>query len=286
MIHIPVMVNEVIKCLEVKEGKIYVDATIGEGGHARAILEKGGYLIGIDQDEKIINEAINNLKEFKERIIKIIQENFRNIKDILKTLSINRVDGILYDLGLSLYQIEDKERGFSFQKPGPLDMRYSKKTTLRAYDLVNELDEKELAWIIKEYGQEKYAPLIAKAIVKERPILDTLHLASIISKTVKERRKIHPATKTFQALRIAVNDELNALKESLSELPWLLKEKGRAVIITFHSLEDNIVKNNFRQLQEINNFKILNKKPIIPSKKEILSNPRARSAKLRCIIKK
>lgn len=279
--HLPVMVNEVLGLLDVKEGKWYVDCTIGGGGHSQYILSKGGFVMGIDQDIEVLELAKEHLREWKERVI-LKKGNFRNVKKILKKEGISNVSGFLYDLGLSSYQIEDSKRGFSFMKEGPLDMRMDKTIKINAGLIVNKAPEKELTRIIKEYGEEPRAGSIAKRIVSNRPIVTTTQLASLIKKVYCGKRgRIDPSTKTFQALRIAVNDELNSLKESLEQILPFLEKGGRVVVLSFHSLEDRIVKERFKGWKEEGGFDILTKKPIRPSLSEIKENPRARSAKLR-----
>lgn len=283
--HIPVMANEVLELLEVKEDKWYVDCTIGGGGHSQHILSKGARVIGIDQDTEVLKLAKDQLKEWKERVV-FKNGNFRNVKRILKKEGVSSVSGFLYDLGLSSEQIEDSKRGFSFMKKGPLDMRMDKSLKMDAGFIVNRARENELTKIIKEYGEEPKARSIAKRIVSNRPIVTTTQLASLIKKVYCGKRgKIDPSTKTFQALRIAVNDELNSLKESLEQILPFLEKGGRVVVLSFHSLEDRIVKEKFKGWKDEGIFNILTKKPIRPAQEEIKKNPRARSAKLRGGIK-
>jgi 16S rRNA (cytosine1402-N4)-methyltransferase len=296
--HIPVLVEEVVMLLRCESGRTYVDATLGGGGHAMEILkrtEPDGMVIGLDWDEEAIAEARKALMPIGERV-KIFRENFVHLPQLLKTLKIKEVDGILIDLGLSSFQLERGERGFSFRKGGPLDMRMDQRMDRTAAYLVNHLSPEELEDILFKYGNERWAKRIAKAIVQERdqgPIETTQALGKIVYQTIPRRfhsRKIDPATKTFQAFRIKVNDELENLRKIL-ETGWaLLKKGGRMCVISFHSLEDRMVKETFRKLEKGGTdglnpeavMWVLTKKPIIPSEEEQRKNPRSRSAKLRC----
>ena len=305
--HIPVLLKEVLKALRCQVPGIYVDCTVGAGGHTRAILaaSPGNRVIGIDRDEEVLRIAKENLKEFGDRIT-LIHDNFVNIDSILHGMGIRKVDGILFDLGVSSIQLESPERGFSFQKEGPLDMRMDKRESTTAADLVNHLSRKDLEDLFYKYGEERWARRIAMVIVRERnrhPITTTKDLVDIVMKAVPEpykHRKIHPATKVFQALRIAVNKELDDLKEALIKAISLLKKGGRLCVISFHSLEDRIVKHTFKDLAKgcicpphvpfcvcgrKKMVSILTPKPIIPQPEEIQLNPRARSAKMRCLEK-
>jgi len=291
-IHIPVLKERVLEYLNPQPNENFIDATINGGGHAFAILEKtgpNGKLLGIEWDEEIfknLKAKFENTK-LKERII-IVNDNFKNLKKIIEKENFQNPNGIIFDLGFSSWHIEKSKRGFSFMKDEILDMRYDKKSDLRAIDILNKWQERDIEKILREYGEEKYSKKIAKAIVEERrkkPILKTSELSCLVEKIVRKRGKIHPSTKTFQALRIAVNQELENLKEVLPQAIEVLKSKGRLVIISFHSLEDRIVKNFFKEKAKEGVIEILTKKPIIPSKKEIKENPRSRSAKLRAIKK-
>mgnify|MGYP005854793629 CR=1 FL=1 len=285
--HIPVMVEEVMTILRCEPGRTYVDATLGGGGHASEILRRSspdGVLIGIEWDEDALSEARDTLMPFGDRV-KIVRENFIHLPDLMKTDS---VDGILLDLGLSTIQLEKGERGFSFKEEGPLDMRMDKRTSESAADLVNHLSSEELEYILYHYGEERWAKKIARAIVQERerePVATTQALRKIICRTIPRRfhsRRIDPATRTFQALSIRVNDELENLKEIL-KVGWeVLKRGGRMCVISFHSLEDRMVKETFRKLEKEGEIHVLTKKPVTPSEKERRENPRSRSAKLRC----
>jgi 16S rRNA (cytosine1402-N4)-methyltransferase len=278
--HIPVLLKEVIGYLNPSQGKIYIDGTIGGGGHAREILRMilpEGKLIGIDLDEEALKVAEDNLKEFSEGLI-LRKGNYSGMKEILKGLGIDKVDGILLDLGMSSLQL-GAGRGFSFDDLGPLDMRMDRSVKLTAADVVNRFPEKKLAEIIEEYGEERRAKRIAKAIVKARPIGSPRELAQLINSiSPKGHKRIHPATKTFQALRIFVNDELNSLSRAIEDGAEILNIGGRFCVISFHSLEDRIVKDCFKQIEGL---RVLTKKPLIPRIEEIKENPRARSAKLR-----
>ncbi|MCK5533550.1 16S rRNA (cytosine(1402)-N(4))-methyltransferase RsmH [bacterium] len=301
--HNPVLLNEVIEFLNCKEGGVYVDCTLGLGGHAQEILKKigsSGKLVGIDCDEDAINLAKKKLVRYKDNII-YVRDNFYNLRKIIKEKKITKVDGILFDFGVSSFQIENSERGFSFKRKGYLDMRMDKRVPFIAKDIVNNFTRKQIETIIYRYGEEKYASLIAKNIVKTRQneqIVTTEQLVNVIKQAIpyKFYSKIHLATKTFQALRIEVNKELENIEQGLSQAVEFLKKGGRIAAISFHSLEDRIVKNKFREFSGVCScpeeipvcvcgrkkiLNILTKKPILPTKKEIQINPRARSAKLR-----
>lgn len=288
--HIPVLLKETIDFLGPKPGGKFIDCTLGLGGHSRRILERispDGELLALEVDEQVLTQSQKELSRFKDKVF-FINDNFRNLKNVAYSHNFLKIDGILLDLGVSSTQLEDAARGFSFRKDGPLDMRMSKKQEVKASDLVNNLKEEELARIFYEYGEERFSRVIAYRIVKEREkklILRTLELAEIISKAilpkVRFKMKIHPATRVFQALRIAVNDELENLKEVLPQAVELLNTGGRIVVISFHSLEDRIVKNYFKGQEKEGKLKILTKKPVTPQEDEIKLNPRCRSAKLR-----
>jgi 16S rRNA (cytosine1402-N4)-methyltransferase len=284
--HIPVMCKEVIENLRLKSGNTVVDCTIGCGGYAQAILKEigpKGKLIGLDRDRQALAIAEDRLTRFSNCVF--IQDNFRNINQIFEKLEITRVDGMVFDLGVSSLQLETAERGFSMRLDAPLDMRMDRNLRLSAFDLVNFLPEVSLSEILKKYGQERWHNRIARAIVKERKnsmIVSTKQLADLVKRITPVRHaKIHPATRTFQALRIAVNDELEALREGLHKVVNYLNPGARICIVSFHSLEDRIVKHQFRTWAQEGKFKIITKKPITPTKEEISQNPRARSAKLR-----
>lgn len=292
IVHIPVLIDEVIKSLKPGRGGIFVDCTLGEGGHAEEILRLSspdGLLIGIDQDVDALRSARERLKKYGERV-KIVHDNFKNINKILEGRGIDGLDGILFDLGVSTSQLMNPFRGFSFRTDGPLDMRMDRVGDITAESLVNGLSEEELVKIIREFGEERYALKIANAIVRERKkerITSTLQLAEIIRYAIPRSRvyaRIDPATRTFQALRIAVNDELEILRKAVVDASAMLRPGGRICIITFHSLEDRIVKHTFRKLSKGDGkqiLKIITGRPIRPTLMEQESNPRSRSAKLR-----
>ncbi|HYA13773.1 MAG TPA: 16S rRNA (cytosine(1402)-N(4))-methyltransferase RsmH [Syntrophales bacterium] len=302
--HTPVMQREVVESLHLRTGGIYVDGTVGGGGHALEILHgtsPDGLLIGIDVDDDALLESEERLKTFGNRKI-IVKGNFADIDTILDKLNIKEIDGILLDLGVSAHQLKMAERGFSFSLNAALDMRMDRSHGLSAYDIINTFPEKELAKIIKDYGEEIMAERIVKTISDRRkvtPIKTTADLAAIIARAVPSRfksKRIHPATKTFQAIRIYVNSELLNLHKAVDRGVDVLKKSGRFSIISFHSLEDRIIKNCFRSWEKgcicppdipvctchrSAKLKVLTKKPVTPSASEIESNPRARSAKLR-----
>lgn len=286
--HQPVLLNEVIEYLNVKEGGRYIDTTVGGGGHAERIIQKGGRLLGIDCDPEAVEFAKKRLeKDCPGAFWKIVQGNFANLSEIAQEHGFTQVNGILFDLGVSSHQLEAPERGFSFQEEGPLDMRMDPDLAVTAADLVNALSRNELNALFTRLGEEKRARAIADALVRARclkKIQTTDQLANIVVEIYGGRRKVHgrhPATKVFQALRIAVNDELNNLKEGLLQAEKLLRPSGRLVIISFHGLEDRIVKNFFKEKSRAGRLEIMTKKPIRPTEKEMDFNPRSRSAKLR-----
>ncbi len=292
-IHVPVLANEVLAWLEPKDRGVYIDGTLGGGGHAEAILSASsptGRLLGLDADPAAIAWVSGRLRSFGNRAV-LVHSNFRYLAAVAEKVDISKVDGILLDLGLSSFQLSAR-RGFSFQGDALLDMRFDPTQPVSAADLVNNLPEKELADLIYRYGEERRSRRIAKAIVQNRPLHRADELAQVVLKAVgrSPKQRIHPATRTFQALRIAVNDELGALEAVLPQAVDLLKPGGRLVVISFHSLEDRIVKWFFRREagQDDNlamntpmRLRILTKKPIIAKAAEIALNPRSRSAKLR-----
>lgn len=304
--HIPVLKNETIELLNIKPNGIYVDGTIGGAGHSKAIQEKAkiAKLIGIDQDIEALETAKKNLAEFGNTVF--INDNFRNIDAILGGLNIQAVDGILVDIGVSSYQIDSAERGFSFRFDAKLDMRMSRENDFSAFELVNEYSEEELTRVIRDYGEEKFAKSIARHIVKareEKPIETTKELEKIILSSVpryKGQDGKSNVQRTFQAIRIEVNAELDALKEFIDKAVSLLKPKGRLAIISFHSLEDRIVKQKFKELAtgcicppdfpicvcgHKPVVKLITKHPVEATKEELLINPRSAPAKLRVIEK-
>jgi 16S rRNA (cytosine1402-N4)-methyltransferase len=285
--HIPVLVEEVMTFLRCEPGRTYVDATLGGGGHASEILKRtapDGVVIGMEWDEEALSEARNTLMPFGDRV-KIFRENFIHLPDLMKAES---ADGILLDLGLSSIHLEKEERGFSFKGEGPLDMRMDQRMNHTAAHLINRLSSEDLEYTLSHYGEERWAKRIARAIVQERerdPIRTTQTLRKIVHRAIPRRfhfRRIDPATRTFQAFRIRVNEELDNLGKIL-ETGWkILKRGGRICIISFHSLEDRMVKETFRRLEKQGEMRILTKKPVTPSEEEQTRNPRSRSAKLRC----
>lgn len=301
--HVPVLLKEAIAGLNIRSDGIYLDGTLGGAGHSLEIAKMltTGKLIGIDQDMNAIKKAKEVLKDYSSKTI-FVHDNYVNIKKILKDLDIEKVDGILLDIGVSSHQLDQEERGFSYNKNAPLDMRMDKTNSFTAWDVVNKYSQKELEKILWDYGEERWAKRIAEFIVNERKLKSidtTFDLVDIIKKAIPKKVRMeghHPAKKTFQAIRIEVNQELDVLKRSIPIMSKSLNSSGRLCIITFHSLEDRIVKEEFKELykecicppefpicvcdkkREIN---IITKKPIVPSKEEIEKNPRARSAKLR-----
>lgn len=286
--HKSVLVQETLEYLKCEDKKVILDCTVGGAGHAKEILKRlppGGRLIGIDADKKALEIAEENLKDFEGAFV-LVHESFRNFDKVLRQLRIDGVDGILFDLGVSSFQLEDAERGFSFSRSGTLDMRIDVTRGRPLGEIINSLDEETIARIIRDLGQERFYRRIAKAIIAERekaPIRDSLELANLIRRTLRFRSgsRIDPATRTFQGLRIFVNDELGVLKEALEKTGSFLKKNARLVVISFHSLEDRIVKNRFKALAEQGVLSILTKKPIRPDQTEKHQNPRSRSAKLR-----
>lgn len=291
--HVPVLQEEVLKYLEPKPNENFIDATLGFGGHAKAILEKTaprGKILGIEWDpfalENPKSEARN--PKWKQRLI-LANDTYANLEQIVKKEKFPKIAGILFDLGLSSWQLEESKRGFSFQKNEVLDMRFNPEHGLDAKKILNFWSRFDIQSILKDYGEEQFAESIAKAIVearKEKPIVRTFQLVEIIKQATPKwyhRKRIHPATKTFQALRIAANSELENLAAALPQAVSLLSPKGKLLVISFHSLEDRIVKKFFKQDQRL---EILTKKPVTASEKEQRANPRSRSAKLRSAIKK
>ena len=305
--HISVLLNECLEGLDIKKNGIYVDCTLGGAGHSSHILEKlssEGTLIGIDQDNDALRAAKEKLRDYSN--VKFVHNNFYNIDSILTSLNIPKVDGILMDLGVSSYQLDEGERGFSYMKDAPLDMRMDRDREFSAYEVVNTYSEEGLYRIIRDYGEEKFAKKIAKFIVDKRadkPIETTLELVDIIKAAIpaKARREgPHPAKRTFQAIRIEVNGELAILNKAIEDGVEHLNKGGRMAIITFHSLEDRIVKLKYRELSNPCTcpkefpvcicgkkplVKIISRKAIEPSKEEVEKNPRSRSAKLRILEK-
>jgi len=303
MSHISVLFNESLEALNIREDGVYVDGTFGAGGHSRGIVERGGKVVALDRDQSTLEFAQKSQENWT-RSLQYHHSNFSRMGTLLPTLGYPLVDGVLLDLGVSSMQFDQPERGFSFRASAPLDMRMDKSQPLTAADLVNSLSEDELAEIFWEFGDEKHGRRFARAIVNERPLETTTELADLIEKVTpgkkykhtRGKKRIHPATKVFQALRIAVNSELDALKEGLEGAIQILRPGGRLAVISFHSLEDRIVKETFRvrsdpwykvpthvlqpQTERVQ-LKRITKKPIEPSAEEIEQNPRCRSSKLR-----
>lgn len=296
--HVPVLFSEVLTALQPSPGCRYVDATLGAGGHALGILDASapdGKLLGLDADPEAISYAQQVLQGYGARVV-LQTANFRQIGVVARTLGFGEVDGVLMDLGLSSRQLSQASRGFSFSQEGPLDMRMDRSHGRPAAELVNRLPEEELADLFWRLGEERYSRRIARAIVTARPLITTRQLADVVSRTVGRRQKIHPATRVFQALRIAVNDELDALSEALPQARDLLRPGGRMIVIAFHSLEDRLVKRFFLEeardcicppeavacvCQHEATLKVLTRKPVRPTEAETASNPPSRSARLR-----
>ncbi len=306
-IHRPVMPAEVLEGLNIRPGGVYVDCTLGGGGHSEAILKElsslapGGRLVALDRDPDALAAAAERLAPYKSRI-NLVRSNFSDLGDVLNRLGFDKVDGVLFDLGVSSYQLDNPSRGFSYQHDAPLDMRMDPDQQITAGDIVNKLPVDELARIIKTYGEERWAARIAEFIAGERkkhPVKTTRQLVEIIKRAVPSgarRQGPHPARRTFQALRIAVNKELEVLGDAVRSAVYLLRSGGRVCVITFHSLEDRIVKEAFRRLAapctcprdfpvcvcgEEKIIRIIAARPVVPSGEEMKDNPRARSAKLR-----
>lgn len=293
MSHVPVLLHEVIEGLKLKAGDTAVDATVGGGGYTRAIADVVGVkgtVIGFDQDGGTLSDAQKKLSDVP-ATLHLVNENFRNLDRGLEKLGISSIDAIAYDIGLSSLQLEESGRGFSFLRDEPLLMTFSEKPNEAAFtakDIVNGWDEEDIANVIFGYGEERYSRRIAKAIVEARkvkPFETAKELADLIEALAGGRGAVHPATKTFQALRIAVNDELKALSEGLEKGFAVLVPGGRMAVVSFHSLEDRIVKNFFRDKAKEGTSKLITKKPITPSREEERDNPRSRSAKLRILEK-
>jgi len=285
IVHVPVLLEEVLEALKPKPKERFIDGTVGQGGHAEAILKltsPDGRLLAIDRDPRNLLVAQKRLAKYGERAV-FVHDSYRHAKEQATAHGFVPVDGILLDLGFSSAHVDDPERGFSFQAEGPLDMRYDLTQKLTAAVAVNEWKEEELSDIFRVYGEEPQARQVAKVIVATRraqPILTTSSLAEIVSTVIRRRGKLHPATRVFQALRIAVNDELGELERALPDLVGLLKPGGRLAVISFHSLEDRMVK-RFFAAEEAKTLSIVNKRIITASDEELKQNPRARSAKLR-----
>ncbi|MGE5280629.1 MAG: 16S rRNA (cytosine(1402)-N(4))-methyltransferase RsmH [Deltaproteobacteria bacterium] len=290
--HEPVMLREALAALSVLgPGGVVVDATVGLGGHAQALLPliaPGGRYIGIDKDEEALAVVRSRLQQEGVRC-DLVHDDFRHLDRVLENSGVETVDAVLFDCGVSSFQLDTPERGFSFQAEGPLDMRMDRHAFISAYDLVNTLTEEELASILYKFGEERFSRRIARALVEARrraPVATTRQLADIVLRATPfkaRRRRLHPATRTFQALRIAVNRELDGLEEAVQKAALCLDKGGRCVVISFHSLEDRIVKEAFRTLERGGRFRRLNKKVVRPTFEEMHRNPRSRSARLRAL---
>lgn len=296
MVHVPVLVEEVLYYLDPRPNDNFIDCTVGEGGHTIAILKKNapnGKVLAIDADPEQIKNYKLTKRDSDNRVI-LVNDNFKNLKKIVENFCPDwqgKIRGILFDLGMSSWHLEKSKRGFSFRYNEDLDMCYGKTATVSAKEIINQWPSQEIERIIKEYGEERYAWRIADKIAKQRkqkPILTTFDLIEVIREAVPknyERGRIHPATRTFQALRIVVNQELKNLKVALPQALEILSPGGRIVVISFHSLEDRIVKNFFKEKAKEGKIKILTKKPVIPSQEEIEKNKKSHSAKLRAAVK-
>ncbi len=291
--HYPVMYKEIMHILEPSSKNIFVDCTIGVASHALKILEElpaYSTFIGIDKDKESLGLAAERLKDIKDKRIVLVKEDFRNLDKILKDLKIEKVDAFFFDLGLSSFQLSSASRGFSFLKEGPLDMRMDKDSFLCAYDLINNLSEKELCKIFQKFGEEHFSKRIAHYVVEKRkrhPIFTTTQLRDLIIEAIPKKRgfRIHPATRVFQALRIVVNRELDCLEEGLRKAINFLSLGGRIAVISFHSLEDRVVKHIFKEYASRKIVRILTPKPLRPSAQEVEENFSSRSAKLRAVEK-
>lgn len=290
--HEPVLYDEVLAALAPHAGGRYVDGTVGAGGHARGILERSGpdgRLLGIDRDDAALELAQSSLSEFGDRVT-LIRGDFASVATLARDAGFDQVDGILLDVGVSSMQLAAAERGFSFLQEGPLDMRMDRRSSITAAKLVNELEEEELADLLFALGEERQSRRIASAIVAGRPLHTTTELASVVASVVPRRGRLHPATRTFQALRIATNDELGALSRGAESALQLLGAGGRLAVISFHSLEDRLVKRLFQRESSTvkggaspSGFTLVTRHPIQPTREEQQRNPRSRSAKLRVI---
>ena len=295
--HLPVLTKEILNYLNLKKGGVYIDCTLGGGGHSKAILEKiypHGLLIGIDQDIEAIETAKEELKGYIDKV-ELVKGNFKNLEEILSDLKTKTVSGIIFDLGVSFHQLQAKERGFSFKEDSHLDMRMDLNQEFNADILINSYSEKDLAEIFEKYGEERFSKRIVRLIAierKKKTITTTKQLADLVMRSLPRTKKrhtwrIHPATRVFQAIRIEVNQELKALEKGLNQAIRVLEDKGRICVISYHSLEDRIVKHLFKEAEregkEQKNYglKIVTKKPIRPSLEEVRDNLKARSAKLR-----
>ncbi len=277
--HQPVLVTEVLEALAVAPGGAYIDCTVGEGGHTEAILNAAPecLVIGLDRDPTALAAAKARLARFGDRV-RLVNDSYTTLAEQAGLQGGSTVMGVLLDLGLSSLQLESEDRGFSFLRDGPLDMRFGPQDGMTADDVVNRFSERDLVRTIHEYGEEPRARRVARAIVQRRPIRGTAHLAQVVQDALGRRGRIHPATRTFQAVRMEVNQELAALRTALASAAETLQPGGRLAVISYHSLEDRLVKTTFRESAVL---KVLTKKPITPSREEVVYNPRSRSARLR-----
>ncbi len=285
MIHCPVLVKESLEHLAPVSGGWWADLTVGAGGHTEAILkatEPAGRVLGMDRDGEVLALARKRLEVYGDRLV-LVQGNFQDLAAVVQEQKITALSGVLMDLGVSSFQLDDPARGFSFLKPGPLDMRMDRKQAMTAAEFVNHTSEKELADVFYQWGEERHSRRLAKIIARNRPLTDTASLVRLICRGVGFYGRLHPATRVFQALRIAVNDELASLERGLEAAAGALKDNGRIVVLSFHSLEDRIVKH---QLRDKTRWENLTKHVIRPAREEIRANPRARSARLRAAVRR
>jgi 16S rRNA (cytosine1402-N4)-methyltransferase len=287
--HVPVLLRETLEFLDIKPEGTYIDATLGAGGHAEEILKRlrGGKLLGIDRDPAALVVAQERLQVFGEKLI-VLHGNFAEIDALHAASGLPPADGLLADLGVSSMQLEDASRGFSFSLPGPLDMRTDPSSSTTAEEIVNRMPERDLAELIFKLGEERHSRRIARAIVKARPYRTTTELAQVVTRAIPSRaglHHLHPATRTFLALRLAVNQELENLAAFLRKVLGVLRPGGRAVVVSFHSLEDRLVKRAFQGWQREGRARLLTKKVVRPGEEEMRANPRSRSAKLRAVEK-
>jgi len=284
VLHTPVLVAEVVEWLRIRPEGTYLDATAGTAGHAIEIAKRltTGRLVALDRDPEALEIARERLKEFGEKVI-LVHREFSEIGEVAEELKLPPLDGVVADLGVSTLELDSPERGFSFRSAGPLNMRMNPETPLTADEIVNQWPEKKLANLLYEKAEERDSRRIARSIVRARPIRDTAHLATVVAgvRKARGRQKLHPATKTFLALRIAVNREEEELGQFLSRTPATLSSGGRWIVLSYHSLEDRLVKHAFQRLAREGSFRVLTKKVIQPGEEEIRNNPRARSAKMR-----
>jgi 16S rRNA (cytosine1402-N4)-methyltransferase len=284
VLHTPVLVAEVVEWLRIRPDGTYLDATAGTAGHAIEIAKRltTGRLVALDRDPEALEIARERLKEFGEKVV-LVHREFSEIGEVAEELKLPPLDGVVADLGVSTLELDSPERGFSFRWAGPLDMRMNPDTPLTADEIVNQWPEKELANLLYQKAEERDSRRIARSIVRSRPIRDTGHLATVVAgvRKARGRQRLHPATKTFLALRIAVNREEEELGQFLSRTPATLNFGGRWIVLSYHSLEDRLVKHAFQRLAQEKSFRVLTKKVIVPSEEEVQTNPRARSAKMR-----